>query len=119
MSESILSKSDYIAETEFDIEELLKDTLLSNYKNQIFAWKLNAEFKRSYNESFLYNRALFLSSNSCLLINNEGNEKIAISGLKESAEIYEYLSDLSDINEKYDREYLILKSALCYDLSGY
>ena len=119
MSESILSRSDYITETEADIEELLKDTLLSNYKNQIFAWKLNADFKRSYKEGFLYNRALFLSSNSCLLINNDGNEKIAISGLKESAEIYEYLSDLSDINEKYDKEYLILKSALCYDLSGY
>jgi helicase len=119
MSERRLSKRDYVTETESDIEELLKDTLLSNYKNQIFAWKLNAEFKRSYKESFLYNRALFLSSNSCLLINNEGNNKIAISGLKESAEIYEYLSDLSDINEKYDREYLILKSALCYDLSGY
>ncbi|WP_272023832.1 DEAD/DEAH box helicase [Olleya namhaensis] len=119
MSKRMLSKSDYITETESDIEELLKDTLLSNYKNQIFAWKLNAEFKRSYKESFLYNRALFLSSNSCLLINNEGNGKIAISGLKESAEIYEYLSDLNDINEKYDREYLILKSALCYDLSGY
>jgi len=119
MSESILSKGEYIAETESDIEELLKDTLLNNYKNQIFAWKLNAEFKRSYKESFLYNRALFLSSNSCLLIKNEGNEKIAISGLKESAEIYEYLSDLNDIHEKYDKEYLILKSALCYDLSGY
>jgi helicase len=119
MNESLLSKHEYIAETESDIEKLLKDPLLSNYKNQIFAWKLNAKFKRSYKESFLYNRALFLSSNSCLLINNEGNGKIAISGFKESAEIYEYLSDLSDINEKYDRDYLILKSALCYDLSGY
>ena len=114
-----MDKNEYITETESDIEILLKDSLLSNYKNQVFAWKLKATFNRSYKESFLYNRALFLSSNSCLLLNNGGDYRIAISGLKESAEIYEYLSELDDITTKYDKEYLILKSALCYDLSGY
>lgn len=114
-----MNKVEYISETEDDIEGLLKDTLLDNYKNQVFAWKLKATFKRSYKESFLYNRALFLSTNSCLLLNYGGNYRIAISGLKESAEIYEYLSELEDISIKYDKEYLILKSALCYDLSGY
>ncbi|MCK4359766.1 MAG: DEAD/DEAH box helicase [Candidatus Cloacimonetes bacterium] len=114
-----MNKQQYITELENDIESLLKDYLLGNYKNQIFAWKLKASFNRTYKEDYLYNRALFLSTNSCLILQNNGNNKIAISGLKESAEIYEYLSEIADISEKYDKDYLILMSALCYDLAGY
>ena len=60
-----------------------------------------------------------LTTNSCLLLQNYSDNKIAIKGLKEGAEIYEYLSDLPEISEKYDRNFLILLSALCYDISGY
>jgi len=114
-----MNKQQYIAELENNVASLLKEYLLGNYKNQIFAWKLNASFNKTYQEDYLWNRALFLATNSCLLLQNSGDKKIAIKGLKESAEIYEYLSELPDISEKYDQNHLILLSALCYDLSGY
>ena len=91
-----MNKQQYIAELENDIASLLKEYLLGNYKKQIFAWKLNASFNKTYQEDYLWNRALFLATNSCLLLQNSGDKKIAIKGLKESAEIYEYLSELPE-----------------------
>jgi helicase len=114
-----MNKQQYIIGLENDIASLLKEYLLSNYKNQIFAWKLNASFNKTYKEDYLWNRALFLATSSCLLLQNDGDNKIAIKGLKESAEIYESLSELPEISEKYDQCHLVLLSALCYDLSGY
>lgn len=114
-----MNQEEYISLLEKDIGLLLKDYFLNNYKNQIFAWRLNASFTRTYKEDYLFNRALFLSTNSSILIQNNGDKKLAILGLKECAEIYEYLSDLSDISDKYDKHYLLLLSAICYDLSGY
>ena len=114
-----MNKQQYITRLENDIDILLKEYLLRNYKNQIFAWKLNTSFNKTYQADYLWNRALFLATNSCLLLQNDGDYKIAIKGLKGSAEIYEYLSELPEISETYDKNYLIILSALCYDLSGY
>ena len=114
-----MNKNQYILEVEDDINNLLQDYKLNNYKNQAFAWKLNAKFNRTFQEEYLYNRALFLSTNSCLLLQENINNKTAIKGLYESAEIFEYLSELPEITEKYDKDYLLILSALCYDLSGY
>jgi len=40
----------------------------------------------------------------------------AVKGLRQCAEVYEYLSKAA---EKYDRKYCKILSALCYDISGY
>lgn len=115
-----MEKQKYIEEITSDIIQLLdKDYLLSNYKNQVFAWRLNASFNRTFKEEYLWNRAIFLTTNCCILLQNNSNYQTAINGLKTCAEIFEYLSELIDISEKYDKDYLLLLSALCYDLSGY
>ena len=114
-----MNEEEYISEIENDVSSLLQDYKLSNYKNQAFAWKLNAKFNRTFQEDYLWNRALFLSTNSCILLQNNRNLKIALKGLYESAEIFEYLSELPEIAEKYDKDYILILSALCYDLSGY
>ncbi|MCK5146823.1 DEAD/DEAH box helicase [bacterium] len=114
-----MNKEEYISEIENDVSNLLQDYKLINYKNQAFAWKLNAKFNRTFQEDYLWNRALFLSTNSCILLQNNRNLKVALIGLYESAEIFEYLNELPEIEEKYDKDYILILSALCYDLSGY
>ncbi len=115
-----MNREKYISELKEDINNLLqRDYKLKNYKNQAFAWKLNAKFNKTFQEEYLWNRALFLSTNSCILLQTDKNDKTALKGLYESAEIYEYLSELPEITDKYDKEYLLILSALCYDLSGY
>lgn len=114
-----MDKEEYLIELKSDIDTLLKEYKLNNYKSQAFAWKLNASFNRTFDESYLWNRALFLATNSCFLLQNETEKKTAIKGLYESAEIYEYLSELPKISDTYDKDYLSILSALCYDLSGY
>jgi superfamily II DNA/RNA helicase len=111
-----MDKEDYLTYLEQEIPKILDDYYLNNYKKQILAWKLNADFKRTYKEDYIWNRILYLTTNSCLLIREQRNIKLAITALKECAEIYEYLSEIS---ENYDKDYLLLLSALCYDLSGY
>ncbi len=114
-----MNKEEYIFELEKDINNLLQNYKLNNFKNQAFAWRLNAKFNRTFQEDYLYNRALFLSTSSCILLQERINNKTALKGLYESAEIFEYLSELPEITDKYDKDYLLILSALCYDLSGY
>jgi len=111
-----MNKQEYLLYLEKEIMAVLDDYHLNNYKKQIFAWKLNADFNRTYKESYLWNRSLFLSTNACILLKENQNKKLAINALKESAEILEYLSEIS---EDYDKHYLLVLSALCYDLAGY
>lgn len=114
-----MEKEAFLKGVKSDIESLLGEYKLNNHKSQAFAWKLKASFNRSFSEQYLFNRALFLSTNSCFLLENKFDNKLAIKGLYESAEIYEYLSELADISNFYDKEFLTILSALCYDLSGY
>lgn len=114
-----MNKEDYLEYINKELDNLLKDKLLSNYKNQIFAWRLNASFNKTFKEDYLWNRAIFLSSNCSLMLQNSVNIKTAMIGLKTSAEIFEYLSELPNIEEFYDKDYLLILSSLCYDLSGY
>lgn len=114
-----MNKEEYLIELKSDIDTLLGENKLNNYKSQAFAWKLKARFKRTFDVTYLWNRALFLATNSCILLQNDTDKKTAIKGLYESAEIYEYLSELPEVSDLYDNEYLHVLSALCYDLSGY
>lgn len=109
----------YLSDLENDIKILLSESRLNFYKNQMYAWKLKSSFTRSFQEDFLFNRALYISTNASILLESNSINKIALQGLKESAEIFEYLSELQDISNYYDKENLILLSALCYDIAGY
>ena len=57
-----------------------------------------------------------IANNSCLLIQEWRSERLTMSALKESAEIYELFSQVS---KEYDRDYSLILSALCYDLAWY
>ena len=114
-----MDKAEYLNFIDSEVRKLLRETTLSNYKNQIFAWRLNANFKRSFRLDYLWNRAIYLSSNCALLLQNDGDIKIVTTGLKTCAEIFEYLSQLEETSEVYDKDHLLILSALCYDLSGY
>jgi len=114
-----MNKKEFFEIIKNDIQKLLSSQKLINNKNQAFAWKLNAKFNRTFDEKYLWSQALYLSTNCCLLLNEEKNNKLAINGLYESAEIYESLGKLEKNMIEYDKEYFSILSALCYDLSGY
>lgn len=111
-----MNRSEYITILESKLELVLQNKRFINYKNQLSARKLSAQFLKTYTEEYLWNRALFLSSNGALLLLYGNNERLAIGALKESANIYENLFKLS---EQYDNAYALILSALCYDIAGY
>lgn len=111
-----MNRDSYYQEIEKSIEEILNEDKFNNYKKQLFAWKLKADFNRTYEEKYIWNKILYLSSNSCKLLRYDSNNKVALKALKESAEVYEYFYKVS---EEYDRKYSAILSALCYDIAGY
>ncbi len=111
-----MNLQEYILLTENNLKKVLQDYKFDNFKKQIYAWKLNAEFKRTYDEKYLWNRLLYITSSACFLLKNGGDKKIAYISLKECAEIYE---DFGAVSEDYDRYYSLVLSALCYELAGY
>ena len=113
-----INKQKYFDSIEASIKEVLADPLFINYKQQMFAIRLKAELKKSYDENYLWNKSLFLSNNASNLLNELyfTDKSLIIKAIKESAEVYEYLSEISEL---YDREYCRILSALCYDISGY
>ena len=114
-----MNKVEFLKNIGKDIEELLLSQKLTNHKNQAFAWRLNAHFERTFDEQYLWTQALYLSTNCCLLLQDNKYNKLAIRGLSESGEIYESLGKLNNNKNEYDKEYFLILSALCYDLSGY
>ncbi len=103
-----MNKEEYLSLLEEDILTILQDRKFNNNKKQIFAWKLNASFQRTYDEQYLWNRCLNLSSNACIVLQNDINNKHALKALKECGEIYEYLSY---ITEYFDRSHILILSA--------
>lgn len=107
---------EYLEYIENNITSILNNPDFKRYKKQLIAWKLEVIFNRDYDENFLYNQILYLSTKSCILLQQGYKVELAINSLIESAEILEYLGEVS---EKYDKGYCILLSSLCYDISGY
>ncbi|WP_316795310.1 DEAD/DEAH box helicase [Pedobacter agri] len=111
-----MTKEEYLKEIEAELSKVLADSKFNNNRSQLSAWKLSADFNRTYDEGYLWNRALFLSSSACHLLLNTHNHRLPLNCLKESALIYE---NLASISEHYDKDYCLVLSALCYDLGGY
>jgi helicase len=111
-----MDQQKYIQAVEERLSSTLNEYRFNNYKKQLAARKLSVAFNASYNEAYLWNRALFLSTNAAVLVRENGNRKLALQSFKESAEIYE---NLSVAGEEYDRSYCLILSSLCYDLAGY
>jgi hypothetical protein len=106
-----MNKAEFLEKIQEDIAHLLKDKKLINNKNQLFAWKLNSRFKRTFDENYLWNQALFLSTNSCLLLQENTDVKLAYQGLFSSAEIFQYLSESNDFSIPLDKDYFLILAA--------
>ena len=111
-----MNKEQFLSSTQENLEETLRDYYFINYKKQIVSWRLNPTFKRTYKESYLWSKSLFLSTNASILLNEGENKRLAIKCLKECAEVYE---NLHYITEEFDKDYCLILSSLCYDLAGY
>jgi helicase len=111
-----MTKEEYLDQLQSDLLTTIVEERYSNHKNQVIARKLSAQFRPTFDESLLWSRALYISSNACVLLIENKNLKLAINSLKDAAEVYE---NLSLIAQNYDKEYAIILSSLCYDLAGY
>ena len=114
-----MNKEEFLKKIKDDIANLLSDSKFNNNKNQLFAWKLNAQLKKTFDENNLLNQSLFLCTNSCLLLQENEDDKISYQGLFVSAEIFQYLSEANELLEQLDRDYLLVLAAICYDIAGY
>lgn len=111
-----MTRAVYFEKTTSGIKEILDDAVFNGFISQMFAWNIGARFDKNYNEDFIWRRALYLSSNACKLLREDANNQIAMKALKQSAEIYEYLSKITEV---YDKDFCYILAALCYDISGY
>jgi hypothetical protein len=113
-----MNRTEFFLKIKKDISNLLNDGKLINNRNQLFAWKLKSRFRRSFDENYLLNQSLFLCTNSCLLIQEDEDEKLAYQGLFVSAEIFQHLSESEEL-DPVDKDYLLVMAAICYDIAGY
>ncbi|MEH7444734.1 DEAD/DEAH box helicase [Bacillus sp. JJ1122] len=106
---------EYINKKEKQVEEMINSSFFRNQYGQIFAKKMGANFKATYNESTIWGYALFLSSASAKVLTHK-ESPVCMQGIKVAAELFETFSLMS---EEYDKDYSKILSALCYDLSGF
>ncbi|MDR3715868.1 MAG: DEAD/DEAH box helicase [Puia sp.] len=111
-----MNKEEYLTLVSQRMQNVLDDATFINYKNQTTAKKLSVSFNSTYQENYLWNRALFLSSNGATLIIERMPTRTAMGALKQSAEVFE---NLHLVSTQYDKAYCLILSALCYDLAGY
>jgi len=111
-----LTKEEYFNRLEESLSNTMNVDKFKNDIKQIFASKIGAEFQSTYSESYVWNRALFLSTNASKLLKRESENSNALKAFKLCGEIYEYLGDISSM---YDRQFCKILSALCYDIAGY
>lgn len=112
-----MDKDEYLLKKEIDLKDVLdNNSELRNYINQTFAKKIKASFKEKFNENYLWRYALYLASKGTFLLENNPESQIGTESVRTAAEIYE---NLYYISESYDREYSLILSSLCYDISGY
>lgn len=112
----MISKTEYLKLKEEELKEIISSKTLKNFLNQTYSKKNGAEFDETFSEDYLWRYALYMSSRSCYLLEDNKYNETAVESLKMAAEIYE---NLYDISEEYDKGYSLLLSSLCYDLSGY
>lgn len=111
-----MDKKEYLLHIEKSIKEINDSYLFWNWRKQLTAKRLWSEFNKTYNEEKLWDQLLYLTTNSCTLLLEWFNENLTIEILKNCWKTYE---DLGEISEEYDRDFCLILSALCYDLSWY
>lgn len=110
-------QTEYILFLENQIKDILSNSRFMNYKSQLLARKLKAEFQHTYDFSYIWENINVLITASCFLLKRQDENEQAILSLKICAEICENLASIEDYD--WDKDYAMIMSALCYDLSGY
>jgi|GEM_PF-6479283 hypothetical protein len=112
-----MNKEEYLSEKQQDLIKIISENeKLDNFNRQLFAEKIGAEFKKNYEENYLWRYALYLSSTGAFLLEAYPENKVGLESCRISAEIYE---NLYHVSEEYDQKYSLILSSLCYDISGY
>ncbi|MCZ3366394.1 MULTISPECIES: DEAD/DEAH box helicase [Methanobacterium] len=112
-----MDKEEYLLKKESELKDILDNNVeLRNYISQTFAKKINTHFKEKFSEKYLWRYALYLSSKGATLLENNPESQVGIESLRIAAEIYE---NLYYVSKFYDKEYSLILSSLCYDISGY
>ncbi|SEM57594.1 Helicase conserved C-terminal domain-containing protein [bacterium A37T11] len=111
-----MNREQYVEYVEKSLSGVLRESRFDNQKKQLLAIRLDAVFNANYSEDYLWNHSLFLSTNACVLLQLNGDKKLAIRSLKTAAEVFEALGLTS---ESYDKIFCLILSSLCYDISGY
>lgn len=111
-----MNREEYLLHIETTLKKLLTDSRFENNKRQLFATQLNADFNATYSEDYFWDHAIQISSCAGLSQKMEGDQDLIINGFKSAAEAFEILGN---ITTKFDKNYCLILSALCYDLAGY
>lgn len=100
------------------LQAITTSETLTYYLAQINAKRLGARIAVQLNEHEIWSNLTALINHSTLLsrIDNPEDQTSINSAFKYAAQYFEYLSTTSD---SYDRDFLKLLSALCFDISGY
>ena len=82
-----MDKNEYINKKVEQLKNKIDEYILNNSINQTLAKRMGANFTSTYNEEYLWNQALFLSSNGCKILFDNPNNKVALKAIHISAQI--------------------------------
>ena len=112
----MVNRAQYVKEKESELLELIHQPKLNNFIKQILAKKMGAEFNSTYDERYLWQQAIYLSSKATIVLEGDINNLNAIEAMRLSGYIYEILSNIS---KDYDRGFCLVLAAMCYEIAGY
>ncbi len=112
----MVNREQYIKEKERELVELIHQPKLNNFIKQILAKKMGAKFNSTYDERYLWQQAMYLSSKSTIVLEEDTKNLNAIEAMRLSGYIYEILSNISN---DYDKDFCLVLAAMCYEIAGY
>ncbi len=111
-----MNRKEYLSHIESTLKKLLTESRFENNKRQLFATQLNADFNATYSEDYFWDHAIQISTCAGLSQKMAGDQDLVITAFKSAAEAFEILGN---ITSKFDKNFCLILSALCYDLAGY
>lgn len=109
-------ETEFISYLEKELEEEFSDDKIISFYWQINSSRLDAQFKHSYDLKYLLRKIQSLTTLSCLILSKKQSDD-AYFVLKICATL---LKNMVQVKEcEYDKDFLLIIAALCYDISGY
>lgn len=111
-----MDKDEYLSKKQRELDNIISNDRLDNFNRQIFAKKIGATFRQTFNEDYLWRYALYLSSTGAYLLEEFPESTTGLESCRIAGEMYE---NLYYVATEHDKEYSLILSSLCYDISGY